>query len=289
MSRPLRIEYAGAVYHVTSRGNEKKPVFRSDTDRLNFLNTLQHVNRRYNWICHAYCLMTNHYHLLVETPDGNLSLGMRQLNGVYTQLFNKLHGRTGHLFQGRYKAILIQKDSHLLEVCRYVVLNPARAKMVEQPEDYAWSSYRATAGREKAHPCLTTDWVLGQFSGKRRKAEQEYRKFVSWGIGEKSIWTEVRGQALLGEENFVDRLVEHLKKHRDVAEIPRSQRYSTRPVLSKLLPDTLKADERKLKKKLMEAVEKYGYHQSQIARHLAVHRSTISRWLQEYENATKET
>ena len=123
MARPLRIEYPGAVYHVTSRGNEKKPVFRDDIDRENFLNTLQHVNKRYNWICHAYCLMTNHYHLLIETPDGNLALGMRQLNGVYTQLFNKRHGRTGHLFQGRYKAILIQKDSHLLEVCRYVVLN----------------------------------------------------------------------------------------------------------------------------------------------------------------------
>ncbi len=289
MSRPLRIEYAGAVYHVTSRGNEKKPVFKTDTDRQNFLNALQHVNKRYNWICHAYCLMTNHYHLLIETPEGNLSLGMRQMNGVYTQLFNKLHGRSGHLFQGRYKAILIQKDSHLLEVCRYVVLNPVRAKMVEQPGDYAWSSYLATAGKKKPHPCLSTDWVLGQFSGKRGKAEAEYRKFVSWGIGEKSIWTEVRGQALLGEEGFVDQLADHLKKHQDVPEIPRSQRYSTRPGLSKLLPDSLKGDERKLKKKLMEALEKYGYHQSQLARHLAVHRSTISRWLREYEDATKET
>lgn len=233
--------------------------------------------------------MTNHYHLLIETPEGNLSQGMRQLNGVYTQLFNKLHGRTGHLLQGRYKAILIQKDSHLLEVCRYVVLNPVRAKMVAQPDDYAWSSYGATAGREKPHLCLTTDWVLGQFSGKRGKAEQEYRKFVSWGIGEKSIWTEVRGQALLGEEGFVDRLVDHLKKHRDVPDIPRSQRYSTRPALSKLLPNSIAEDEQKMKKKLMEAVEKYGYHQSQLARHLDVHRSTISRWLREHENATKET
>ena len=121
MVRPLRIEYAGAVYHITSRGNEKKAVCRNDQDRSNFLNTLQHVNKRYNWICHAYCPMDNHYHLLVETPDGNLALGMRQLNGVDAQLFNKPHGRTGHLFPGRCKAILIQKDSHLLAVCRYVV------------------------------------------------------------------------------------------------------------------------------------------------------------------------
>ena len=96
MARPLRIEYAGAVYHITSRGNERKPVFKGDQDRINFLNTLQHVNKRCNWICHAYCLMDNHYHLLIETPEGNLSVGMRQLNGVYTQLFNKLHGRAGH-------------------------------------------------------------------------------------------------------------------------------------------------------------------------------------------------
>ena len=100
--------------------------------------------------------MDNHYHILIETPDGNLSIGMRQLNGVYTQAFNKSHRRTGHLFQGRYKAILIQKDSHLLEVSRYVVLNPVRARMVEQPRNWKWSSYRATAGKEKPHCCLTT-------------------------------------------------------------------------------------------------------------------------------------
>ena len=142
MSRPLRIQYAGAVYHVTSRGNEKKPVFKDDEDRRTFLNTLQHVNKRYNWICHAYCLMANHFHLLIETPDGNLSPGMRQLNGVYTQLFNKRHGRTGHLFQGRYSAILIQKDSHLLEVCRYVVLNPVRARIAAAHRTRAITNFR---------------------------------------------------------------------------------------------------------------------------------------------------
>ena len=289
MARPLRIEYPGAVYHVTSRGNEKKPVFKDEADRQNFLNTLQHVNKRYNWICHAYCLMTNHYHILIETPEGNLSIGMRQINSVYTQLFNKRHGRTGHLFQGRYKAILIQKDSHLLEVCRYVVLNPVRAKMVEKPDDYAWSSYLATAGRAKPHPCLTTDWVLKQFSGKRGKAEQEYRKFVSWGIGQKTIWTDVRGQALLGEEGFMDKMVDHLKKHKDIPEIPRSQRYATRPALSVLISEGIANDQRKLMKCMTEAVERHGYRQSEIARHVGVHYSTISRWLREFENARRKT
>jgi putative transposase len=133
MARPLRIEYPGAVYHVTSRGNDRKAIFRGDSDRSNFLDTLDQVIHRYHWLCHAYCLMDNHYHLLIETPDGNLSLGMRQLNGVFTQWFNRRYKRTGHLFQGRFKAVLIQKDSHLLEACRYIVLNPVRAKAVDDP------------------------------------------------------------------------------------------------------------------------------------------------------------
>jgi putative transposase len=277
MARPLRIEYPGAVYHVTSRGNEKKLIFKDDTDRENLLNTLQHVNHRYNWTCHAYCLMTNHFHLLIETSDGNLSLGMRQLNGVYTQLFNKRHGRTGHLFQGRYKAILIQKDSHLLEVCRYVVLNPVRARMVEIPETWKWSSYLATAGKTKPHPCLTTGWVLGQFSGKRGKAEQEYRKFVQWGIGKPTIWTAVRGQALLGEESFVEKLVDHLKKHKDIPEIPRSQRYANRPALGKLFSVGTSASGANRQKRILEAIERHGYRQKEVADHLGLHYSLISR------------
>jgi len=281
MSRPLRIEYPGAVYHITSRGNEKKAVFKSDQDRINFLNTLQHVNKRYNWICHAYCLMDNHYHLLIETPDGNLSVGMRQLNGVYTQLFNKLHGRAGHLFQGRYKSILIQKDSHLLEVCRYVVLNPVRAKMVEKPDAWKWSSYRATAGREAAHPCLTRDWVLGQFSGKRGKAEQDYRQFVQWGIGKQTIWTAVRGQAILGEEEFADKLTDHLRKHKDVLEIPKSQRFVNRPPLEKIFTDKVTGDKRKRDRKIVEAVERHLYSQRQIADHLRLHYTSISRIMNE--------
>jgi putative transposase len=289
MARPLRIEYPGAVYHVTSRGNEKKPIFKDDQDRENFLNSLQHVNKRYHWICHAYCLMTNHYHLMIETPDGNLSLGMRQLNGVYTQLFNKRHGRTGHLFQGRYKAILIQKDSHLLEVSRYVVLNPVRARMAAKPDDWKWSSYLATAGRTTPHPGLTVDWVLDQFGRQRSKAEKEYRQFVSWGIGKETIWTGVRGQALLGEDDFVDALTDHLRKQKDIAEIPRSQRYANRPELKKLFPKGIEDKPKDLGKSLTFAVEQHGYRQSEIARYLSVHYSTISRWLREYENARRKT
>jgi REP element-mobilizing transposase RayT len=287
MARPLRIEYPGAVYHVTFRGNEKKPVFKDEQDRLNFLNTLQHANKRYNWICHAYCLMTNHYHLLVETPDGNLSIGMRQLNGVYTQLFNNRHGRTGHLFQGRYKAILIQKDSHLLEVCRYVVLNPVRAKMVETLEEHPWSSYLATAGRAKPHPCLTTDWVLGQFSGNRGKAEREYRQFVKWGIGKQSVWADVRGQVILGEEDFADRFIDHLRRHEEVPEITRSQKYLKRPALEKLFPDDILRNKRKRDRRIADAVEKHGYLQREIADHLGLNYATVSRLVAAQEQMSK--
>lgn len=276
MTRPLRIEYAGAVYHITSRGNEKKVVFRDDQDSINFLNTLQHVNKRYHWICHAYCLMDNHYHLLIETPDGNLSLGMRQLNGVYTQLFNKRHQRTGHLFQGRYKSILIQKDSYLLEVCRYVVLNPVRAGMVARPEGWRWSSYRATVGRGTPPPCLFVDWVLAQFSGNRAKAEREYRHFVTEGIGKETIWREVKGQSLLGEDDFVEGLLPHIKRHQNIPEIPKSHRYVNRPGLERIFTENVILDKGKRDAKIIDAVEKYGYTQQQIAAHLNLHYSTIS-------------
>ena len=279
MARPLRIEYPGAVYHVTSRGNEKKAVYRDDHDRETFLNTLQHVTKRYNWLCHAYCLMDNHYHLLIETPDGNLAVGMRQLNGVYTQLFNRRHHRTGHLFQGRYKAILIQKDTHLLEVCRYIVLNPVRAGMVERPQDWQWSSYHATAGQRKAHPSLTVDWVLGQLSSNRSKAKKEYRQFVQGGMGKKSLWSEVKGQAILGDDAFVASLIGYLTRHKDVVEIPKTQRYVNRPTLDQIFQEDILRDKRKRNKKIVEAVDTYGYRQSEISRHVGIHYSTISNLL----------
>src|SRR5512142_907392 len=135
MARPLRLEFAGALYHVTSRGDGQEDVFTSDNDRAVFLDVLGQVCERFNWTVHAYCLMGNHYHLVLETPDGNLAKGMRQLNGVYTQRFNRQHKRVGHVFQGRYKAILEQKESYLLELARYVVLNPVRARMVRSARE----------------------------------------------------------------------------------------------------------------------------------------------------------
>ena len=281
MARPLRLQYPGAVYHITSRGNEKKAVYKDDQDREDFLTTLQHVNKRYNWICHAYCLMGNHYHLLIETPDGNLSLGMRQLNGVYTQLFNRRHRRAGHLFQGRYKAILVQKETHLLEVCRYVVLNPVRTDTKKQPGAWKWSSYRATAGEKPAHPCLSINWVLSQFGRRKKEAEAAYRGFVKEGIGEETLWNEVKGQMILGKESFVEKQMEYLSPHHGIKEIPKSQRYIDRPGLNRIFTKETIQSKEKRNRKIREAVERYGYTQRQIADHLGLHFTSVSRLMKQ--------
>ena len=178
MARPLRIEFTGALYHVTSRGDRREPIFEDDEDRLRFLTVLAEVVERFNWLCHGYCLMTNHYHLVVETPDANLSKGMRQLNGLYTQASNRRHQRTGHLFQGRFKGILVDKDSYLLELTRYVVLNPVRAGMVKDPQAYEWSSYRAMVGQAPVPAWLATDGLLAQFGKRRSDARRRYGQFV---------------------------------------------------------------------------------------------------------------
>jgi hypothetical protein len=224
--------------------------------------------------------MNNHYHLIIETPDGNLSQGMRQLNGVYTQAFNVRYRSVGHVYQGRYKAILIQKESHLLEVCRYVVLNPVRAKVVEKPAEWRWSSYLATMGKGKPHPCLTKDWVLGQFSRKRKQAEKAYREFVAAGIGQKDIWNEIKGQSILGEDDFAERLLGYVKGYEDVKEIPKRQRYVARPGLGELLNDWPISDKRKRARGVINAVLKHGYSQKEVADHIGIHYSTVSRIMQ---------
>ncbi|MDP2269071.1 MAG: transposase, partial [Deltaproteobacteria bacterium] len=166
MARPLRIEYPGAFYHITARGNEQKDIFRDDKDRERFLGYLETAVGRYKAVIHVYCLMSNHYHLLLSTPEGNLSQIMRHINGGYTTWFNKRHNRYGHLFQGRYKAILVDADPYAGELSRYIHLNPVRAGMVRQPEQYQWASYTAYSGRAKIPRWLTTDWLLQYFGQK---------------------------------------------------------------------------------------------------------------------------
>ena len=276
MARPLRIEFDGALYHVTSRGNDRNAIFKGDSDRELFLNTLAQVTERFHWICHAYCLMRNHYHLVVETPDGNLSKGMRQLNGVYTQTFNKRHGRVGHVFQGRFKGILIQKDSHFLEVCRYVVLNPVRTKTISHPRQWKWSSYRATAGAIQAHGCLTAAEILSHFGQRKASAQEKYCKFVQAGIDSPSIWDNLEAQSLLGVEGFAEGLRHHVTGKEKIRDIPKRQRFVGRPALEKLFSQRSQRKESR-GQLIVKAVTDYGYSQMELASFLGLHYSTISR------------
>jgi REP element-mobilizing transposase RayT len=224
MARPLRIELSGGLYHVTSRGDRREDIYLNDADRINWLTLFGQVCKRFNWVCHAYCLMDNHYHIVVETIEGNLSKGMRQLNGVYTQTFNRLHNRVGHVYQGRYKAILVEKDSYLLGLSRYVVLNPVRAGMVKNVEQWPWSSFPVMIGKSTRPEWLQTDWILGQFGKRRKQAIATFRDFVDAGVGLPSIWNDLRGQIYLGKGEFVNKMQQHVQSDKDIGEIPRAQR-----------------------------------------------------------------
>jgi REP element-mobilizing transposase RayT len=232
MARPLRIEYPGALYHVTSRGDRQEPIFDDDRDRTTFLNVLGDVVSRFRWQCHAYCLMGIHYHLMIETPEGNLSKGFRQLNGVFTQWSNPPPPAQRHLFQGRYKAILVDRDSYFLELARYIVLNPVRAAMVKQPQQWAWSSYGAMIGKSTAPAWLTTDVLLGEFGKSRFWARRKDQQFVEEGLGGESIWKDLKGQIYLGDDDFVEQMRGKLGKRDEDVNIPRVQQRAPAPMLS---------------------------------------------------------
>jgi putative transposase len=275
MARPLRIEYPGALYHVMTRGNGKQKIFRNDKDRQTFLDLLNHIRARFRFICHAYCLMDNHYHLIIETPDGNLSWGMRQLNGVYTQKYNRNHKKTGHVFEGRFKAIIVDKDSYLLELSRYVVLNPVRIQMVEYPEEFKWSSYRSTIGLEESPPFLTIDWILGQFSKRKKTAEKLYADFVYEGTSRPSPWKDLKGQIFLGDKRFIEKHKSPLFEREK--EIPHSQRYADRPELSDIFSYHIPRNKIVRDELMTKAHLTYGYTMKEISDYLGIHYATVSR------------
>ena len=232
MARPLRIEFSGALYHITSRGNARQRIYSDDSDRANFLEYLSHCCQRHDWLCHSYCLMTNHYHLLIETNNSTLSRGMKYLNGSYTQSYNRRHARVGHLFQGRYKAILVEKDAYLLELSRYIVLNPVRAKMTRTAKDWSWSSYRAAVGLAEKPQFLTTDWILAGFGSDRQTAQKSYGRFVSQGRGVTSPMEDLRNQIYLGSERFVEEMQCKMPVDQSLDDIPAPQRLSPKKPLS---------------------------------------------------------
>jgi putative transposase len=239
MARPLRIEFPGAVYHVTSRGDRREAIFDDDEDRHAFLNVIAQATERFDAVLLAYCLMDNHYHLVIHTRRGNLSRFMQQLNGVYTQLYNRRHREVGHLFQGRFKGILVDENAYLLEVCRYVDLNPIRARMVRDPGNWRWSSYSAHTGNVTSPVWLDTPAVHGYLLGcdavtaaDRRRAALRYAALVAAGKDVK-LWDEALAQQIyLGDAEFVERMQALIEKNAaNATDIPRLQRrVQTKPI-----------------------------------------------------------
>jgi REP element-mobilizing transposase RayT len=279
MTRPLRLEFANALYHVTSRGDRREPIFVDDEDRSAWLDVFGQVCGRFNWRCHVWCLMTNHYHLLVETPEPNLSRGMRQLNGVYTQRMNRRHGHVGHVFQGRFKAIRVEREAYLLDLARYVVLNPVRAGMVGDVEAWPWSSYSAMTGAQPAAPWLETDWLLRQFGRQRGPAVAAYIDFVRAGVGLPSVWESLQGQIYLGSEPFIARMQALAEAQGpDLREVAVAQRRPLRTTKTRQPGEPLSpADRDELiatdyatgRFSMRELAERHGIHLSTVSRAVA--------------------
>jgi REP element-mobilizing transposase RayT/DNA-binding CsgD family transcriptional regulator len=271
MARPLRIEFAGALYHVTSRGNGREDIYLDDEDRELFMVVLGECCELFNWSVHSWCQMTNHYHLLIETPDANLSKGMRYLNGVYTQKFNRKHTRVGHVFQGRYKGILVDKNEYLLELSRYIVLNPVRAGMVESAEDWNWSSYGVVAGMKSCPAWFDREWILGSFGKKEKTAIKHYIQFVANGVQQPSPWTKIKNQIYLGSDEFVDQVQANIVD-KNLSEVPKIQRRS--------VPKTLNEYDKLAKTRNESIVLAYlsgGYTLGKIGEYYSLHYSTVSR------------
>ncbi len=278
MARPLRLELAGGLYHVTSRGDRREAIYEDDEDRGRWLEILGHTCKRFNWRCHAYCQMDNHYHIVIETAEANLSKGMRQLNGVYTQYYNIQHDRVGHVFQGRFKGILVERDEYLLELARYVVLNPVRANVTKAIGAWKWSSYKAMVGKESAPSWLETDWILGQFSRQRKRAIEKYIDFVRAGVGLPPIWDSLKNQIFLGTEKFIRKQQKLIDKKASLGEVPRLQRRKLpRPL------DYYDNQYKDQKKAICEAYLSGGYTLKEIGEYFEKHYSTVSRIVKENE------
>lgn len=269
MVRPLRIDLPGGIWHVTARGNNRAAIFGSPEHRDRLLATVGRVIKRYRWICHAYVVMPNHYHLLLETPVPNLSLGMRQLNGLYAQWFNRRHARSGHVFGGRFASVAVQHDEHLLESGRYIVLNPIRTVDPSRYQDWRWSSYRATAGLAAPPEWFRAENVLRMLATSRHAAQRRYREYVGEGV-EEALRERLVGEIYLGDESFIRTLM----PDGPVEEVPRAHWQPLRPTLDELGRDG---------EAILAAYRRYGYRLREIAAHLGVHPSTVSRVLDAIE------
>ena len=275
MTRPIRIEFPGAVYHVTSKGRDGQVVFKDDEDRGVFLNVVDNVVDRFGWLIHSYVLMDSHYHLVVECPEANLSKGMRQVNGVYTQHVNRRHGQEGPIFQGRFKSVLLEKKTYLLPVCRHIVINPQRTRDPKNYKDYKWSSYRALAGQVKSPGFLYRETVLSHFGKREKEAQRKYRDYIRQGLGEVSPLDQRKNQVLLGSPRFLNEMHPILQGERMSKRGPRSaRRRRSLNALFKKADDKTRLERNELIKR---AHLDYGYTLMEIGDHLGLHYTTVSK------------
>lgn len=275
MSRPVRIEFPGACYHVTTRGIEGRTIFKDKDDRGVLLNVLQGVVDRFGWMLHSYVVMDDHYHLVVEVPGANLSKGMRQLNGVYTQLFNRRHGEDGPIFQGRFKSVLFEKQQYLLPLCRHVVLNPVRTGSPGLLQKYRWSSHRAMAGDVKPPSYLHREDVLDGLAKRTYDAERKYKQYVKEGIGGGSPLELRSNQVLLGTPRFIREMQPILNGEKLAKRGPkRAKRRRSLRVLFKQI-DSM--DRRERNEQIREAHLEHGYTLMEIGDFLGLHYTTVSK------------
>jgi len=279
MTRPLRLEFPGALYHVTSRGNRQKSIYHDDSDRYAWQDTLRLVCQRHNFVVHSFCQMGNHFHLLIETADANLAQGMRQLNGIYTQHFNRRHRLVGHLFQGRYKAILVQKESYLLALCRYIALNPVRANMVSSPDGWQWSSHHYLVNSASPPAWLEHDRLLALFGDTRDAAIAAYRAFVIAGIGETSPLAATRHRVLLGDDAFVS-AHQQLQQSNKLVETVKAERRAVA-----LSIDAYRASYVDRNEAMARAYLSTAFTMPQLAEAFGVSTKTVSRAVATFEQA----
>ena len=286
MARPLRIEFPGAIYHVTSRGDRRDPIFVDDVDRVALLGILAQAAQRFDAQLLAYCLMGNHYHLVLHTRQANLSLFMRHLNGVYTQGYNRRHGKVGHVFQGRFKAILVDRDAYLLALCRYVELNPVRAGLAAAAADWVWSSYSAHAGLKDAPEWLDTAGLHGHLLGRpargaadHRRAARRYAALVA-SAPDMQIWpTGLRQQIYLGDEQFVERMQALMAAARvDDRDIPKTQRLPVKTLQAWLAQSASREEG------LHRAHTQGGLSMTSISASLGLSVSRVSRLIARFES-----
>lgn len=285
MARRPRLQYRGAIYHVMSRGNRKAPIFDDDKDRQRFLSIVGRTSERYEVRCLAFCLMGNHYHMVLETPRGNLSAAMRQINGIYTQYLNRRHGRTGHVFEGRFMSLVVENDSYLRTVIRYVVLNPVRARLVFDASAWAWSSYRPSAGLASVPAFMNLDWLDWAFAaGTRHESQVLYRAFIE----SPEDTDEIDATALvLGSPGFEAGVRAHIGATLHQRPLPRAYRALARPTLAELFSG-IGFTRRERDRAIRRGHVVYGYQLCAIAQYLGLHPNSVSKVMRQLREQISE-